>query len=378
MSEQNLSQIVTELKQAFPTFTEHEIANLAVSLYSKPTQQLTDKKVKDVVAEVRDKYLAKEVMRTRAKLQPDGTIASRNTTTYRTYNTHWKRLVTFAGEKFIYEIDEDFIENFADLAMKSAQEHGAAVAEKKKVRGLSAPVSTGARSHDLAIDAVSAVLGQALRKKYITSNCAIGVKREGKQAGTRFALSRNQIEEIMNAAKSGGNDPVLDYLLLWTLSETAARKSGLIHAQLGDLFAEQKLLRLYEKGNRVRMQPITANLADALKMFAAYRGSVNPSDPLFRYQPRGGEVGAPLSAKRFETLWSRLRLELPWAEKIGVSSHWIRHTTITWVDRASNPTIAQAFAGHTPASITASYSKPGAQELANVLAMLTGTEPPQL
>jgi integrase len=378
MSEQNIAQTIAELKRAFPTFTDHEIANLAVTLYAKPQQQLTDRRVKDVVAEVREKYLAKEVMRTRAKLQPDGTIASRNTTTYRTYNTHWKRLESIAGEKFISELDEDFIENFADLAMKSAQEHGSAVAEKKKVLGLSAPVATGARSHDLAIDAVSAVLSHALRKKYITYNSAIGVKREGKQAGTRFALSRNQIEQIMKAAKSGGNDPLLDYLLLWTLSETAARKSGLIHAQLGDLFAEQKLLRLYEKGNRVRMQPITANLAEALKAFADSRGSVRPSDPLFRYQSRHGEAGRPLTAKRFETLWNRLRLELPWAEKIGVSSHWIRHTTITWVDRASNPTIAQAFAGHTPASITASYSKPGAQELANVLALLTGTEPPEL
>lgn len=378
MSEQKISQIVEQLRQSFPNFTEHEIAALTVSIYTKPKEQMSDKRVKDVIEEVRSKYLAKEVMRTRAKLQPDGSIASKDTTTYRTYNTHWKRFEVLAGGKFIHEIDEDFIENFADLAMKSAQQHGAIVAEKKKLLGLSAPVATGARSHDLAIDAISAVLGYAMRKKYISSNCAIGVKREGKQAGTRFALSRAQIEEIMNAAKSGGNDPVLDYLLLWTLSETAARKSGLIHTQLGDLYVEQNLLRLYEKGNRVRMQPITTNLANALKAFATSRGSVNPSDPLFRYQARGEQVGSPLTTKRFETLWLRLRTELPWAEKIGVSSHWIRHTTITWVDRASNPTVAQAFAGHTPASITASYSKPGAQELANVLAMLTGTEPPQV
>ena len=122
MSEQNLSQIVEQLKQSFPTFTEHEIANLAVSIYAKPKEYLAEKKVKEVIAEVRSKYLAKEVMRTRAKLQPDGTIASRDTTTYRTYNTHWKRFEALAGEKFIYEIDEDFIENFADLAMRSAQE----------------------------------------------------------------------------------------------------------------------------------------------------------------------------------------------------------------------------------------------------------------
>lgn len=378
MSEKNLPLMIQQLKQSFPTLTEHEIANLVVGIFSNQQEQTSDKKVKEVVEEVRNRYLAKEAMRTRAKLQPDGTIASKDTTTYRTYNTHWKRLIEIAGEKFASEIDEDFIENFADGAMKSAQLHGARVAEKKKALGLSAPVATGARSHDLAIDAVSAVLGYAQRKKYISNNCAIGVKREGKQSGTRFALSRNQIEEIMNAAKSGGNDPLLDYLLLWTLSETAARKSGLIHAQLGDLFVEQNLIRLYEKGNRVRMQPITTNLANALKAFASSRGSENPGDPLFRYQPHGTEIGAPLTAKRFETLWRRLRMELPWAEKIGVSSHWIRHTTITWVDRASNPTIAQAFAGHTPASITASYSKPGAQELANVLAMLTGTEPPQL
>jgi integrase/recombinase XerC len=80
-----------------------------------------------------------------------------------------------------------------------------------------------------------------------------------------------------------------------------------------------------------------------------------------------------MQAKRFETLWRRISKELPWVEEKGVSSHWIRHTTVTWIDRAFNSTMAQAFAGHTPANVTASYSTPTPEELAQAHAALTGT-----
>jgi hypothetical protein len=45
-----------------------------------------------------------------------------------------------------------------------------------------------------------------------------------------------------------------------------------------------------------------------------------------------------------------------------------------WVDGASHARVAQAFAGHKPASVTDGYTKPTKAELVDVLARLTGTK----
>ncbi|RDI51126.1 hypothetical protein [Nocardia mexicana] len=39
-------------------------------------------------------------------------------------------------------------------------------------------------------------------------------------------------------------------------------------------------------------------------------------------------------------------VELPWVEKQQISIHWIRHTTLTWVERKFSFAVARAYAGH--------------------------------
>jgi integrase len=218
-------------------------------------------------------------------------------------------------------------------------------------------------------------MSYAVSKKYIPDNPVKGVQRVRKAATTRRGLTHSQVEEVMKVAQSGGNDPILDYLLLWTLLETAARIGGLLKLRRGDIRIEEGrcTLDLHEKRDTQRAQPITKAFHDTLLELASSRGSVLPTDPVFRYHPNAQGRGNPMQAKRFEILWKRIRKELAWAEEKGVSSHWIRRTTVTWIDRAFNSTMAQAFAGHTPASVTAGYSIPTPEELAATHAALTGT-----
>jgi hypothetical protein len=61
-----------------------------------------------------------------------------------------------------------------------------------------------------------------------------------------------------------------------------------------------------------------------------------------------------------------------------VSTHWLRHTTLTWVERNFSYGIARAYAGHTdnagPATTT--YIKADLQAVATALAVLTGQPHP--
>jgi len=43
----------------------------------------------------------------------------------------------------------------------------------------------------------------------------------------------------------------------------------------------------------------------------------------------------------------RIHTALPWAASQGVSTHWLRHTTLTWVERHFGYGVARGYAGHT-------------------------------
>ncbi|BAL87625.1 hypothetical protein AMIS_24050 [Actinoplanes missouriensis 431] len=62
-----------------------------------------------------------------------------------------------------------------------------------------------------------------------------------------------------------------------------------------------------------------------------------------------------------------------------VSAHWLRHTTLTWVERHFSYAVARAYAGHTNAGdigTTVTYIKATLHEIAQALAVLTGEPHP--
>jgi hypothetical protein len=41
----------------------------------------------------------------------------------------------------------------------------------------------------------------------------------------------------------------------------------------------------------------------------------------------------PITSRRYDHLWTRIGTQLPWVRTQQISTHWIRHTTLTWVER---------------------------------------------
>jgi hypothetical protein len=67
-----------------------------------------------------------------------------------------------------------------------------------------------------------------------------------------------------------------------------------------------------------------------------------PDGRLLRYAD-----GRPVTYRRYDGLWVRIGRHLPWARTQQISTHWLRHTTLTWVERNFGYAIAHAYAGHT-------------------------------
>jgi integrase len=191
---------------------------------------------------------------------------------------------------------------------------------------------------------------------------------------TRRALTGPELAAINQVVATTGRDTPLDCLLLRLHTETACRRGGALALRLADLDTDSCLVRLHEKGDTLRWQPISPTLAVALARHAQHRGAHTPTEALLRHADH-----CPISPRRYDTLWHRVHDRLPWTAAQGVSTHRLRHTTITWVERHFGYGIARAYAGHTDsrsASTTTTYIRAQLPEVATALAALTGEPHP--
>jgi integrase/recombinase XerC len=91
-----------------------------------------------------------------------------------------------------------------------------------------------------------------------------------------------RLAEINQVAVATGDDPELDALLLRLHTETACRRGGALALRPADLDPEQCLIRLREKGETVRWQPVSPTLMARLVQHGQERHAP-PGGQLLRY-----------------------------------------------------------------------------------------------
>jgi integrase len=280
--------------------------------------------------------------------------------TRRVYSSYWKRLLEHWADR---RIDEPTPSQIQQL---SSQLRAQRVVRRNGRGGQ----STG--EHFIA--ALRCLYRHAIADGLVSDNPATRVDKPRRPPSTRQAVSGQRLAEINQIAASTGNDPVLDSLLIRLHTETACRRGGALALRPMDLDTQQCLIRLREKGETTRWQPISPTLMRHLLDHVSERGA-GAGDQLFRYRD-----GRPITARRYDYLWTRIGKHLPWVAAQGVSAHWLRHTTLTWVERTHGYAVAQAYAGHTGGrtgdGVTATYVRATLPEVAGALAALTGEPHP--
>ncbi|MBF6064722.1 site-specific integrase [Nocardia terpenica] len=281
--------------------------------------------------------------------------------TLKTYNTHWKRLEREWGTRRLDEPTTGDITAMRDAARQDAK-------QDRNARD-------GRGAAEAMISALRFLYKHAENDGFIRpgDNPAKRVAKPRRVASTRRGLPLGQIAEITHAAAATGNDPDLDTLLLRLHTETACRRGGALALRPEDLDPDQCLIFLREKGKTARWQPVSPTLMTHLLHHAHTRGA-QPGEQLLRYRR-----GKPITRRRYDGLWTRIGLELPWVEKQQITTHWLRHTTITWVERNFGFAVARAYAGHAESKSDGStviYTRAGLEEVALALATLTGEPHP--
>ena len=188
----------------------------------------------------------------------------------------------------------------------------------------------GRSAEEHLVAALRCLYQRAVDDRLITEaeNPARKVAKPRRLPTTRRALPDARLAEINETAAATGDDPELDTLILRLHTETACRRGGALALLPEDLDAEHCLIRLHEKGETVRWQPVSPTLMSHLVAHGETRGGLALGRPLLRYAN-----GRSISSRRYDYLWRRLGLHLPWVATQQVSMHWIRHTTLTWVER---------------------------------------------
>jgi site-specific recombinase XerD len=279
----------------------------------------------------------------------------------RTYGYYWARMAALWGDRRLDAVSATDIE--------ALQRDAAATAvSRRNGRG-------GRHAGEHVIAAARAFFVRAIADGLIAESAspAHQIAKPRRLPSARRALTARELAEINQVAQTSGNDAVLDALLLRLHTETACRRGGALALRRMDLDPGQGLVRLREKGETLRWQPISLDLAAHLVDHADHRGAVTPADQLLRYRD-----GRPLTSRRYDHLWKRIGDRLPWVAAQGTSTHWLRHTTLTWVERNFGYGIARAYAGHTDKTgpATTTYIRADLQAVATALAALTGQPHP--
>ncbi|MFD2474738.1 tyrosine-type recombinase/integrase [Amycolatopsis silviterrae] len=283
----------------------------------------------------------------------------------RTYQPYWNILLDVWPDRPIAEPTPTEFLHLAGHVKAEAQ-------VRRNSRG-----GTSAAEHFIA--AARCLYRHAELDRLIThpDNPAAHIAKPRRHPSPRRALTNTELHAINSAAATGGTDPHLDSLLLRLHTETACRRGGALALTEPCLDPHQYLVLLKEKGETTRWQPVSPTLMHALLDHASHRPAETPDTPLLRYRN-----GKPITRRRYDSLWNRIGRVEPWIARHGITTHWLRHTTLTWVERNFGYATAQAYAGHSTqtspahATSTATYVKATIHDVATALAALTGEPHP--
>ncbi|WP_194819779.1 site-specific integrase [Nocardia sp. XZ_19_385] len=281
--------------------------------------------------------------------------------TLRTYGPYWRRIVNEWGSRPISEPTPLEIRELIEHTKQQA-------AVRRNSRG-------GRSAAEHMVGALRALYrqGQADGHFPAAENPANRIIKPRRLPNNRRALPDRLIADINRVAATTGNDPELDTLILRLHIETACRRGGALALRPRDLDAEQCLIQLHEKGDAVRWQPVSPTLMQALLRHRD-RGAAN-SEQLLRYRN-----GRPITGRRYDHIWKRIGKHLPPVSTQQITAHWLRHTTLTWVERHYGYAVARAYAGHAEiggnVGATLTYVKASLHEVAAALTALTGEKHP--
>lgn len=194
-----------------------------------------------------------------------------------------------------------------------------------------------------------------------STNPASEISFSRRSPRVRRALTGEEMEQIYAVVLETSHDPSLDLLILDFHRDTACRQGGVTSLRIRDINYLRGSVLLREKGGTERETPCARDILMRIDDLWKSRTEKDEkeNDYAFRYMD-----GTRLTRRRYNTIFLKVHNNLSWTKRLGVSSHWFRHTTLTDIAHATNGRIASAYAGHTSSrNSTDGYTMPAFEDL---------------
>lgn len=239
-------------------------------------------------------------------------------------------------------LDKEQIDSIADLQREHVQ------------RYMDARLRAGMRSGTVNADLADlwAFLSYLEDRGHPVCASVFRVKRPRREDSLPRFLSESDFRKldsvVLQAAKSGQRDGLLDRACFCLLSEAGLRLSEVCDLRLGDVdLSAQRLIVRAGKKNRDRSVPLSPALHTALKTYLPVRGEAQ-TDHLLIYRGQ---------AAKYDLIRGRLRRYGKQVE-VEVSPHRLRHTLATRLLNAGMPiTSIQRLLGHEKLETTMIYAR---------------------
>lgn len=277
------------------------------------------------------------------------------------------------------------VEEWAATAQRMASKKAVAENRRRAVKGFTPKPTNGKGGQENAVTAYRHLFGQLVNDELWDRNPAEKVKKPKRNDTVRRGLDDNEISSYFDAVVSGGDDPELDFHLAWFHIESGARRGGAVALTMGDLKRTTQMIRLHEKGDRHDDQPVSAELIDALTALAIARGGArcdpaspdyDPAAPVFYYKGSTPQTPHRLSERRYDTMYKRIQLTLPWANEIMLTSHCLRKTGASIVERIAGSEVARLYLRHGRRNVTQTYTEAPLRRLVEAAEVYTGRPHP--
>ncbi|MCF6506582.1 hypothetical protein E9549_04040 [Blastococcus sp. MG754426] len=266
---------------------------------------------------------------------------------------------------------------------------------KREAAGRNLLHSDGRGAREQFIQATRWMFTWLVDEDKAATNPAQKVKLPPRQEAGARSLTDQEFIEVYGTAVSTGQDPALDGLILRHLLIQAVRRGALLDTTCGGLDVEGCRIRYWDKKKKTwRYRPTTGTHMADLVIHALTRGprvaappdaseedrrhgipALTGSSPVFYGRPvdtfdqHGYFVSRtvrPISRKRIESLFARVRRHLPWTERVELRCHDIRHTSGRMVFKAADQQAAKLHLAHDGGSSTDHYLKERLDELAKL------------
>ncbi len=210
------------------------------------------------------------------------------------------------------------------------------------------------------IAAVRQLYSLLLRRKIIDEDPSLTISGPGRSGLLPSALSRQEMEKLINFNYSNDLKGLRNRAIIELLYSSGIRVGELVSAKTKDIDFNNRIIRVFGKGKKERLIPVTSQALSTLDTYLHKRGRRN-NDTIIFCNLRG----KPLTERGVQYIIDRIATECGIFRK--VTPHMLRHSFAThFLENGMNLRYLQHLLGHSNLSTTEVYTHLSIEELKKV------------